>query len=37
MRGNDIHSIAGSCVMGREKKKVHHTRSRYTGEADEAK
>lgn len=35
MRGNDIYSIAGSCVMGREK--VHHIGNRYTGEADEAK
>lgn len=35
MRGNDIYSIAGSCVMGREI--VHQTQSCYTGEADEAK
>lgn len=35
MRGNDIYSIAGSCVTGREI--VHHTLSRYIGEADEAK
>lgn len=35
MRRSDIYSIAGSCVMGKEK--LLHAGSCSTGEADEAK